>query len=620
MRLVIVTESFLPRVNGVTRAVEALIARLRERGDDALIFAAGPGPFEHQGYPVVRVMGVTGVLYPDLTIAPLAPGMGAMIDDFAPDLMHLASPAALGVYAARVARRRGIPVAAHYQTDLVAYAQAYAGRPVAAAMRRLERRFHNHCTVTYAPSEPTATSLRQRGVDNVRVSGRGVDTLRFRPDRPGATAAARLWPDGEGPRLLCVARLAREKGLDRLVEQARMHPRLRILVVGDGPCRRSLEASAPANVRFSGLLDGDDLADAYAAGQVFVYPSLTETFGQVVQEAMASGLPVAGVAAGGVASVIDAATGVLVPPPGDALLDSAAEVCAAEPRRRALGDAARSLALTRSWPVVLDSLLDEYAALIAPTVATTLAPRRQPARAGRRRAAFFDVDRTLLRGSSVLALAGPLRRAGILSIAALARATVHQLRFTLRGTRTARLGGAAQQAAAAMAGHRVVTVQTVARRAMARCVLPRVYSEARAAIAAHRRAGDLVFLVSSAPEELVAHLVDVLGLDGCTGTQLEVAGGCYTGRITTLCYGSRKRDAVVQLARAHRVDLARSVAYGDSLGDLEMLESVGTAICVNPDRALRAAAAARGWHTVAFTGSADDVPIPDADGLERVAA
>jgi phosphatidylinositol alpha 1,6-mannosyltransferase len=618
MRMVIVTESFLPRVNGVTRAVEALAAHLRKRDHEALILAAGPGPFEYEGFPVVRVMGVSGLLYPDLTIAPVAPGMARMIGEFAPDLVHLASPAALGLHAARVARRRRIPVAAHYQTDLVAYARAYAGPMCAAAMRVLERRFHNSCTVTYAPSEPTAATLRDRGVERVRVSGRGVDTTRFRPDRPGAAAAASLWPDGDGPRLLCVARIAREKGLDALLQQARRHPEQRILIVGDGPCRRRLEAVAPANVRFCGLRVGDELADVYAAGIAFVYPSLTETFGQVVQEAMASGLPVVGVAAGGVASLVDGTTGVLVEPPGSSLLDAAASLCGEETRRRAMGRAARQAAVARSRPVVLDSLLDEYQALIRPKPATTLGPGRAPGR--HRRAAFFDVDRTLLRGSSVLALAGPLRRAGILTVAALARASLHQAWFTLRGTRGVRLGGAARQAAAAMAGHRVALVHSVARRAMAHSVLPRIFCEAREAIAAHQRAGDLVFLVSSAPEELVSHLVDVLGVDGCAGTRLEVSAGCFTGRIATLCHGPQKRDAVLRLAGQHGVDLNRCVAYGDSLGDLEMLDAVGTAICVNPDRGLRAQASLRGWRTVAFTQTSNDVPIPAAGALDREAA
>src|SRR5437588_10346441 len=116
MRVVIVTESFLPRVNGVTRTVAALAEHLRRRDAEALIVAAGDGPFEYAGYPVIRVLGPTGLLYPDLTIAPWAPGLTRLLRRFHPDVVHLASPAALGVRAAKVARRLEIPVAAHYQT------------------------------------------------------------------------------------------------------------------------------------------------------------------------------------------------------------------------------------------------------------------------------------------------------------------------------------------------------------------------------------------------------------------------------------------------------------------------------------------------------------------------
>ncbi|TMD93899.1 MAG: glycosyltransferase family 1 protein [Chloroflexi bacterium] len=140
---------------------------------------------------------------------------------------------------------------------------------LASVVRRVERDFHNRCAATYAPTELVAGELRRRGFERVSVSGRGVDTVRFRPDRPGAVAARARWPEGDGPRILCVARLAREKRLDRLVDLALREPGMRVLLVGDGPCREQLAGAAPPNLGLAGALEGDELADVYSAADVF---------------------------------------------------------------------------------------------------------------------------------------------------------------------------------------------------------------------------------------------------------------------------------------------------------------------------------------------------------------
>jgi glycosyltransferase involved in cell wall biosynthesis len=363
MRLAIVTESFLPWVNGVTRTVMALTAHLRRRGHQALVFAPGRGVTEHDGFEVVRVRGIGGLVYPDLTISPFAPGMGRRLRDFDPDIVHLASPAVLGVRGARAARRLGVPVVAHYQTDLLAYARAYAGAALGFAAGAAERHFHNRCTVTYAPTPLMAEELRRRGFERVRVSGRGVDTALFRPDRPGAVRARGLWPVGEGPRVLCVCRLAREKGLERVVRIARDQPDLRFLLVGRGPMAEELRRTVPGNVNLAGLLEGDVLADVYAGADVFLHPASTETFGQVIQEAMASGLPVVGVRAGGAGWLVEeGSTGLLAEPPGDGLGDVLIEMLR-RPDLAGMGEAGRRAVAGRSWAATFDALLDDYAAL-----------------------------------------------------------------------------------------------------------------------------------------------------------------------------------------------------------------------------------------------------------------
>lgn len=600
MRIAIVTESFLPRVDGVSRSVGALLRHCRRRGHEALVVAPGHGPHESEGFQVIRVMGVPG-LYPGLVMSPLAPGLRGLFQRFAPDVVHLASPALLGATAVRAGRRAGVPVAAHFQTDVPAYAGHYGGGLAVPAVWAWMRRLHNGCAATYAPTPTLAAELRRRGFRNVSVSGRGVDLESFRPGRPGAQWARGLWPapGGDGPRVLCVARLAPEKSLDRLLEVARRHPALRVLLVGAGPDEARLRRLMPANVRLAGLLEGDALGDVYSAADMFAFPSSTETFGQVVQEAMASGLPVVGMRAGGVADLIaDGVDGLLTEPGGDAFEAAVARLAADPAARRRLGAAARRRVEPRSWATVLDGLLQDYARLGPERIRRPSAAAGRPARG--RAAAFMDVDRTLLRGSSFLALAAPMARAGVISRRSLVRAAAHQVGFAALGAGEARLARAAQRGASVVAGVEVDRLRAVGRRAVQTHLAPLVYPAARRLIGEHHAAGEAVYLVSSAPEDIVGALAQLVGADGFVASRPEVVDGRLTGRLLRLVQGREKVRALHELAELHGLDLRRCTAYGDSGGDAGMLAAVGRGVCVNPDSRLRGLAALRGWEILHF--------------------
>lgn len=228
--------------------------------------------------------------------------------------------------------------------------------------------------------------------------------------------------------------------------------------------------------------------------------------------------------------------------------------------------------------------------------APLLLPVRRQARAG----AFFDVDRTLLRGSSFLALAGPMRRHGLLSWGRLLGASWHQLRFTLRGASRQQLEEAARAGAQAVAGIDVAELEAVTAQALDSVLLPRIYAAAWDAVDAHHRAEEPVFLVSSAPLELVEQLARVVGATDVAATESEVVDGRYTGRLLSYCYGPEKYHAVHALAARHGIDLQRSTAYADSFADAPMLGAVGHPVCVNPDRELRALARRRGWEVRRF--------------------
>jgi HAD superfamily hydrolase (TIGR01490 family) len=214
-------------------------------------------------------------------------------------------------------------------------------------------------------------------------------------------------------------------------------------------------------------------------------------------------------------------------------------------------------------------------------------------------AAFFDVDRTVVRGSSMLALAGPLCRAGLIPRRALVSAAVRGLQFSAHGFDEAQVQRAAQSIGAAVRGMDATQLRRVADRAIPRVLGPRVYGEALRLIAWHHARGHLVFLVSASTHELIDKLGSIVGADGVVASEAEIVDGRYTGTVA-LCHGAAKLEAVRRLAAAHRVDLESSFAYGDGAGDIPMLMAVGHPTAVNADRRLRAAATRHGWPRLRF--------------------
>jgi HAD superfamily hydrolase (TIGR01490 family) len=219
----------------------------------------------------------------------------------------------------------------------------------------------------------------------------------------------------------------------------------------------------------------------------------------------------------------------------------------------------------------------------------------------RRAAAFFDVDRTLLRGSSLLHVARPMHREGLLSTRAMLHSLIVQARFSLAGFNEVQIRDAVRGAGDIVAGVDVERLIRFARHVIPLYVAPLVFDEALRRISWHRERGDLVFLVSSSPVAFIAVLGEVLGVDGVTATEAEVRDGRYSGRILRLCHGEGKAEAVREAAEANHIDLAASYAYGDSFAsDLLMLEAVGHPVCVNGDRLLTARAREMGWPVARF--------------------
>ena len=215
-------------------------------------------------------------------------------------------------------------------------------------------------------------------------------------------------------------------------------------------------------------------------------------------------------------------------------------------------------------------------------------------------AAFFDLDRTLIKRSSVLALAGTFRRRGLISRLDLVKSAFWQVLFVLRGASAERVRSAAEDGMKILNGFSVEEMQHLVGDAMETVLRPLVYEEPLRLVERHRARGDRVYIVSATLQEIVQHIADDLGFDGAIGSTCEVVDGVYTGRTLRAAHGVGKANALRELAAAEGLDLAASTAYSDSYSDVPFLEAVGHPVAANPDRKLRRIAAERGWPVVDF--------------------
>lgn len=369
MRVAIVAESFLPEVNGVSNSVIRVLEHLRRTGHEALVIAPDtpPGaPPADRVYDGIRVHRVPSRMFPKVTTLPLGvpmPRMVKVLRGFDPHVVHLASPALLGYGGVKAARWLGVPTVAVYQTDVPGFAASYGIPMTARAAWAWFRHLHSLADRTLAPSSVTMESLVAHRFPRVHHWARGVDVLRFAPSARDE-ALRRQWSPQGKPIVGFVGRLAPEKHVERLIPLA-ARDAVQLVVVGDGVDRNKLRKAMPTAV-FTGALYGDELAAAYASMDVFVHPGEHETFCQVVQEALASGLPVIAPDAGGPRDLVTPwRTGLLLGVDEfETKLPAAVTHLIDERQRYAL--AARRSVLGRSWPVICDELLGHYEAVLSP--------------------------------------------------------------------------------------------------------------------------------------------------------------------------------------------------------------------------------------------------------------
>jgi glycosyltransferase involved in cell wall biosynthesis len=367
-RVAIFAEAFLPKVDGVSKTAYLTLQHLQQTGREVLVFAPDTAPTFVGNSRVVPLPSVSAPAAPETRIALPTPSISSILDDFKPDLVHLFSPALLSAGGMIYARRRGLPVIANYQTDLPTYAYHYGWSMLAQPARDWLRAVHNGCHLTLVPSDYTLGQLQSWGYHRLRRWARGVNGDRFNPNRRSAAWRARLLNGRDPHSLLClyVGRLANEKRVDLLLEVAQT-PGVALTIIGDGALRGELEALFEGTgTHFMGYRYGEDLADAYASADVFLFPGPCETFGQVVQEALASGLPAVVINQGGVAELVDEGfTGFRCPPDPAAFATAARRLRDNPPLRARMSAAARLAADARPWSAIMAQLENYYREAVA---------------------------------------------------------------------------------------------------------------------------------------------------------------------------------------------------------------------------------------------------------------
>ncbi|PWC03250.1 glycosyltransferase [Agromyces badenianii] len=362
MKVVLLAESFLPHMNGVTHSLLQALRHLERRGHDALVIAPRSGPIDHSLYGARAVLLPSMPLpsYPDVRVTlASAQRLASVMREHDADVVHLASPFVLGWRGVLAAESLGIPTVAVYQTDIPSYAERYGVPGAAPALTRHLGRLHRRATLTLAPSTSAVERLESVGVERIRLWRRGVDTERFSPARRDEAWRREIAPGGE---ILVgyVGRLAPEKQVEDLRAIAEL-PGVKLVVIGEGPARPALERMLPT-AAFMGFLGGDELARAMASLDVFVHPGESETFCQTVQEALASGVPVVATGRGGPLDLVqNSATGWLYRPGDlDDLRDRVRDLTGDDAKRRAFGEQARASVAGRGWDRLGDELIGHY--------------------------------------------------------------------------------------------------------------------------------------------------------------------------------------------------------------------------------------------------------------------
>jgi len=375
VRVALFTDTYLPEVNGVAKTLGRWAAFLEAQGVPCKVFAPTAETRAAADQPSVeRFFSIPFLLYPECKFAiPNPINIRKALREFRPTLIHVATPFNIGFFGNHYARKHGIPLVASYHTHFDQYLSYYKLQWMEPVLMKYMSWFHADCRKVYVPSRSALEHLREKGFPPMEIWGRGIRADEFDPRVDREAALRSFGVDPAKFVVLYVGRLALEKSVDVLLEAFRRAPEparsaMELVIAGDGPLYEELRGSIGSEepIRLLGFVQGRRLAELYAASDAFLFPSATETFGNVVLEALASGTPVVGADAGGVRdNVRHGATGLLCPP-GDAAAFTAALLRLYEDAelRARLAAAGREYALSQSWDRIFRNLLDSYRRVI----------------------------------------------------------------------------------------------------------------------------------------------------------------------------------------------------------------------------------------------------------------
>jgi len=363
MKVAIVTESFLPQINGVTNSVLRILESLGSGGHEALVIApeSEGTPKEYAGHKVktIPALPIQSVIPIGLPIGLPNRRLEHLIDGFSPDVIHLASPMLLGMHGAKVAKKLNIPTLSVYQTDMAGFASHYGFDIAHSSLRKLVGKIHSQTDRTLAPSKSACFELKSLDVPEVYLWQRGVDNELFHPNRRSESLRKYWDPTGKRTIIGFVGRLAKEKRISDL-KYLDQNPANLLIITGDGPASEKLKKDLP-NAIFMGHKNGEDLAEIFASIDLFIHPGPNETFCQAVQEALSSGTPCIVPTTGGPADLVShGKTGYVINIHRPDELESTVMHFKLRNDRANMALQARQSVLNRTWSIINAQLINHY--------------------------------------------------------------------------------------------------------------------------------------------------------------------------------------------------------------------------------------------------------------------
>jgi glycosyltransferase involved in cell wall biosynthesis len=369
MRVAVFTETFLPKIDGIVTVVCLLLDHLDKRGIDYMVVAPDLADIrEYRGHPVVRVPSVTMPLYPELKVGPPTINTYRAVRDFNPDVIHLIHPVLIGTGGVLMAKWLQKPALASFHLDIAEIAKHFGFSFLNPVIWQYTKFNFNVCDYILAPSKLMQEQLLGKDFNRVGLWKRGVDAEKFHPRYRNQAMRQRL-SDGHPDEtiLLYVGRLSAEKQIQNLRAVLEQVPGTRLALVGDGPYREALEEHFKGlNVKFMGYMQGEQLSQAYASADIFTFTSAMETFGLVLTEAMAAGLPVVTTLVGGAKDVVNPGVTGYTYPVGDisGLVEGVRKIIESGNLAQ-MGRDARTFAETQTWDAMMDEVIGCYADMIA---------------------------------------------------------------------------------------------------------------------------------------------------------------------------------------------------------------------------------------------------------------